>query len=172
MMNLHTALVGDLVVDAAGQQGIICEVLEYGVKVEFESYSLICESYSQSTQHTYTNNGEPCGFGAGSIEPLVKHYTENKKWPYPNYATPNDGDADCNNNLQALTVDGYWTYVCYRDYNTKDYIGWQHTKLWSASSANKETLLKRLIALDNRWPSPTDNNLLKETICYIESLKD
>ena len=161
-LDLRTALVGDLVIDDAGRYGMICEVFPSYVNVTFDS----CTYHFTGT---YTYTGQPCG--SAKVEPLVKHYTQNKGWPAPNYGTPAAEDADHRGKIQVLTVSGYWSHVQYSQYHNGNYVGWAHTRLWLPPSV-KDTLIKRLNAALEKWQPASESNLLKDTIAYLENLKD
>lgn len=158
-LDLRTALVGDLVVDAASRHGMICQILNTHVKVRFDR---------EQFTYSYTYKGQPYLYG---VKPLVKHCTQNKGWPEPKYSTPAAEDADRNNLLQVLTVDGYWSHVQYSQYHNGNYVGWAHTRLWLPPSV-KDTLIKRLNAALEKWQPASESNLLKDTIAYLENLKD
>lgn len=66
-LDLRTALVGDLVVDAASRHGMICQILNTHVKVRFDR---------EQFTYSYTYKGQPYAHNTlYSAKPLVKHCT-------------------------------------------------------------------------------------------------
>ena len=161
--DLRPALVGDLVIDDAGRHGMICQILNTHVKVRFDR---------EQFTYSYTYKGQPYDHNTlYSAKPLVKHCTQNKGWPEPKYSTPAAEDADPSGKLQVLTADGYWSHVQYSYYDKGNYVGWAHTRLWLPPSV-KDTLIKRLNAALEKWQPAPESNLLKDTIAYLENLKN